>query len=99
MPAASPTSANVMKKIAAASTHFRNGATPRNWFESTVSTSAMSSTGQSPVQNFDQRNARRLTGDVRMIQNAAPSADTEGNTKRTATAESTNAARARFTKA
>src|SRR5262245_34684227 len=99
MPAARPTSAKVMKKTATASTIFRNGATPRNSFDNTVSTSAISSTGQRPVQNFDHRNARRLTGDVRMIQNAAPSAETDGKTKRTATADRTNEARARLTKA
>ncbi len=38
-------------------------------------------------------------GAVRMIQNAGPSAETAGNTKRTATADSTNAAMARLTKA
>ena len=36
---------------------------------------------------------------MRTIQNAAPSAETAGKTKRTATAESTNAAMARFTNA
>ena len=39
------------------------------------------------------------TGDVRTIQKAAPSAETAGKTNRTATADSTNAAMARFTKA
>ena len=61
--------------------------------------SASTSTGTRPVQNFDHRKARMGTGEVRMTQNAGPSAETAGNTKRTATAESTNAAMARFTNA
>ena len=88
-----------MKKMATAPSPRRKGAAPRKWLEATVSPSASTSTGTSPIQNFDHRNARIETGDVRTIQKAAPSADTEGNTKRTATAESTKAAMARFTKA
>src|SRR5262249_44324112 len=99
MPVARPTSAKLMKKIDTAPTARRKGAAPRKWFEATVRASASTSTGTRPIQNFDHRNARMETGDVRTIQNAAPSADTDGNTKRTAIAESTNAAMARFTNA
>src|SRR6185503_16206076 len=99
MPAASPTSANVMQKIAAALITLRNGSVPRNSLDTIVSASASTSVGTSPVQNFDHRKAFMLTGAVRTSQNAAPSADTAGNTKRTATDESTNEAIARFTNA
>ena len=44
-----------------------------------------SSTGNTAVQNFDQRKSCIEIGDVRMIQNADPSAETAGNTKRTPT--------------
>ena len=64
-----------------------------------VRVSASTNTGTRPVQNFDQRKARMGTGEVRTIQNAAPSAETAGNTKRTATADSTKPAMARLTKA
>src|SRR5215510_14569779 len=99
MPAARPTSAKVMNSTAAADCHFRNASTPRNWFETVVRVSASSNIGTRPIQNFDQRNALMLTGALRTTQNAEPSADTAGNTKRTATAESTKAAIARLTKA
>ena len=59
---------------------------------STVSVSVSTSTGTSPVQNFDQRKSPRAIGAVRMIQNAAPSAETAGNTNRTATVAMTKPA-------
>src|SRR5262245_42279698 len=99
MPVARPTRAKLMKKIATAPTARRKGSAPRKWFEATVRAAASTSTGTTPIQNFDHRNARIDTGEGRTTQNAAPSAETEGNTKRTATAESTNAAMARFTNA
>src|SRR6185503_1097776 len=99
MPAARPTSAKVMKKTAVAVTTFRNGATPRKWLDTTVRHSARIMRGTRPVQNFDQRKAFIDTGDVRTTQKAPPSAETAGKMKRTATAERTNPAMARFTKA
>src|SRR5437773_2334591 len=99
MPVASPTSAKLMKKMASAVTIFRKTVVPRKWLEATVRASARSVTGTRAVQNLDHRNERMGTGAVRTIQKAAPSADTEGKTKRTATAESTKAAMARFTNA
>src|SRR3954463_5529486 len=88
-----------MKKIAAAAMILRNGSTPRNWLAAIVSTSVSTSTGSRPVQNFDHRKSRIVTGDVRMIQNAGPSADTAGNTNRTATVAMTNPAIPRLTNA
>ena len=64
-----------------------------------MSASATTRTGTRPVQNFDHRNARVGSGEVRITQNAGPSAETSGKTKRTATADSTKAAMARFTNA
>src|SRR4029078_3627751 len=91
-PAERPTSANVMTMIAPAATTFRNGSTPSNWFAAMVSTSVNNSTGTSAGQNFDHRKSCIEIGDVRMIQNAAPSADTAGKTNRTATVAITNPA-------
>src|ERR1700741_4752507 len=99
MPAARPTSAKLMQKMAAALITFRNGSVPRNSLETIGSASASTRIGTSPVQNLDHRNAFMVTGAVRTSQNAAPSAETAGNTKRTATDESTNEAIARFTNA
>src|SRR5687767_14355704 len=99
MPAARPTSAKLMNTIATAPTTCRKGAAPRRRLDVIVSASDRTSTGTSPVQNFDHRNAFMVTGDERTSQNAAPSAETAGNTNRTATAESTKAAMARFTNA
>ena len=70
-----------MKTIASAVTTFRNGSMPRNSFAATVSTSVSSSTGTNAVQNFDHRKSRSVIGDVRMIQNDDPSADTAGKAK------------------
>ena len=64
-----------------------------------VSPSLNTSTGTRPVQNFDHRKSLNEIGAVRMIQNAAPSADTAGNTNRTATVAITNPAIPRFTNA
>ncbi len=88
-----------MKMMATAAIDFTKGSTPRNSLPTIVSTSVSASTGTRPVQNFDQRKSRSDTGDVRMIQNAAPSAETAGNTKRTATVAITKPAIARFTNA
>src|SRR5262245_36978097 len=99
MPVARPTRAKLMKKTASAVTTFRNSTVPRNWLETMVRASARTTTGTSPVQNFDHRKERIGTGAVRTIQKAGPSADTAGKTKRTATADSTKAARPRLTKA
>ena len=85
-----------MNAIAQAARPRRTGATPSRWFDAIVSASARTRIGTSPVQNFDHRNDESRTGDVRTIQNAGPSADTAGNTKRTATAAVTNAAIARL---
>ncbi len=85
-----------MKMTATAHTTWRKGRAPRYWLETTVRPRASTSTGGRPVQNFDQRKARMDTGDERTIQNAGPSAETAGNTKRTATAESTKPASSRF---
>ena len=96
MPVARPTSATLMKMIAIAVRYFRNGATPRNSFATTVSTSLKIVSGMSPIQNFDHKNCFNEIGDVRMIQNACPSADTAGNTNRTAMVAITKLARPRF---
>src|SRR5213593_2464339 len=88
-----------MKKTAVAVTTFRNGVTPRKWLETMVRHSARIRTGTRPVQNFDHRKAFMETGEVRTTQNAPPSAETAGKMNRTATAERTNPAMARFTKA
>ena len=85
--------------MASAAITFSNGSTPRNSLAAIVSTSVSTSTGTRPVQNFDQRKSRSEIGEVRMIQNAAPSADTAGNTNRTATVAITNPAMPRFTNA
>src|SRR5688500_4787721 len=87
-----------MKTTATAVTIWRKRSTPRNWLPAIVRTSASTSSGSRPVQNFDHRNSRRPIGDVRMIQNAAPSADTAGNTKRTATVAITKPAMPRLRK-
>ncbi len=71
----------------------------RKWFEITVMPRASVRTGTRPSQNFDQRKRRMETGAVRTIQNAGPSTDTAGKTKRTATADMTKAAMARLTNA
>jgi len=71
----------------------------RNWLPTTTRHSVSASTGSSPVQNFDHRKSRSEIGAVRMIQNAAPSADTAGKTNRTATVAITNPAMPRFTNA
>ena len=78
--------------MASAAITFSSGSTPRNSLAAIVSTSVSTSTGTSPVQNFDHRKSRSEIGDVRMIQNAAPSADTAGNTNRTATVAITSPA-------
>src|SRR5262249_12796370 len=98
-PLARPTSAKLIQAIANAAVSFRNGSTPRNSFAATVRSSVSSSTGTSPDQNFDHRKSRSDTGEVRMIQNAAPSADTAGNTNRTATVDITSPAIPMFTNA
>ena len=88
-----------MNTMASAAITFSSGSTPRNSLAVIVRTSVSTSTGTSPVQNFDHRKSRSEIGDVRMIQNAAPSADTAGNTNRTATVAITNPAMPRFTNA
>src|SRR5262245_48913054 len=98
-PTAKPTSAKLMKTIAAAATRARNGSTPRKLLPTTVRISLSTRTGNTPIQNFDHKKSRRDTGDVRTIQNAAPSDDTAGNTKRTATVDMTRPAIARLTNA
>src|SRR5262249_55179307 len=98
-PIASPTIASDMKSTVTAATPRRNGSMPRNWFAATVSPSVSRNTGSRPIQNLDQRKARSDTGAVRMIQNACPSADTAGNTKRAQTVDMTSPAIARFTNA
>ena len=55
--------------------------------------------GGRPIQNFDHRKRRMLSGELRTSQKAGPSAETAGKTKRTATADSTKAAMARLTNA
>src|SRR5688500_160639 len=88
-----------MKTTATAATTFRKGSTPMNSLAAMVRTSVNSTIGTTPVQNFDQRKSRIETGDVRTSQNAAPSADTAGNTNRTATVATTKPAIPRFTSA
>ena len=88
-----------MKTTATAATTFRNGSTPINSLAAIVSISVNRTIGTRPVQNFDQRKSCIEIGDVRISQNAAPSADTAGNTKRTATVATTNPAIPRFTNA
>src|SRR5215470_1473760 len=88
-----------MKTIATAAMTLTNGSTPRNSLPAIVSTSVSTSTGTRPVQNFDHRKSRSDTGDVRMIQNAAPSDDTAGKTNRTATVAMTKPAIPRLTNA
>ncbi len=78
-----------MKTIATADIRFRNGSTPSSSLPATIRLSVSINTGTSPVQNFDHRKSRSEIGAVRMIQNAAPSADTAGNTNRTATVDIT----------
>jgi hypothetical protein len=85
-----------MKTTAAADMRFRNGSTPSRLFPATIRISVNTSTGTSPVQNFDHRKSFSEIGAVRMIQNAAPSAETAGNTKRTVTVDITKPAIARF---
>src|ERR1051325_9320764 len=85
-----------MNTIATGDMRLRNGSTPSSWLPDTISTSVNSSTGTSPVQNFDHKKSFNEIGAVRMIQNAAPSADTAGNTKRTVTVDITKPAIARF---
>src|SRR5205823_7432807 len=85
-----------MNAIATAVSTFRNGSMPRNWLAAIVNPSVSTSTGTRPVQNFDQRKSLNETGAVRIIQNAAPSADTAGNTNRTATVAITNPASPRL---
>jgi hypothetical protein len=99
MPQARPTSARVMKAMPDAPSTRRNGSTPRSRLDAIVSASARIRIGTRPIHSLDQRNDDSLTGEVCTIQNAGPSADTAGNTKRTATAAVTKAAIARFTKA
>src|SRR5438132_1370681 len=98
-PVANPTRPKLMKKIAAGVTTFRNGSTPSDWLAAIVSVSLNSSTGTRPIQNLDQRKSRNEIGALRIIQKAAPSTDTAGNTKRTATVAITNPASPRFRKA
>ena len=74
----------------------RNGSTPRNSLAVIVNPRVNTRIGTRPVKNFDQRKSRSETGDVRMIQNAPPSADTAGNTNRTATVATTNPAQGRI---
>ena len=88
-----------MNTIATAATILMNGSMLISSLAATVRISVSTSTGTSPVQNFDQRKSLSLMGAVRMIQNAAPSTDTAGNTKRAATVAITNPAIPRFTKA
>ena len=88
-----------MKKTATAPRTRRNGSAPRKRLETIVNASASMRIGTRPVQNLDHRKLRIGMGAVRMIQKAGPSADTAGKTKRTATAESTKEAMARFTNA
>ena len=89
-----------MKAIAAALRTLRKGGTPRKWLEATVSASARTRIGHEAGPELRPEEGRTSrTGAVRTIQKAGPSAETAGNTKRTATAEVTKAAMARFTKA
>ena len=85
-----------MNTIAIADTCLRNGSTPSSSLPATIRHSVSTSTGTSPVQNFDHRKSFSEIGAVRMIQNAAPSAETAGNTNRTATVAMTNPAMARL---
>src|SRR5258705_10703774 len=96
---ARPTSAKLISTIDSADTAFSSGSTPRNWFAATVGNSVSTSTGTSPVQNCDHRKSRSEIGEVPIIQNAAPSDETAGNTKRTATVAITNPAIPRFNNA
>ncbi len=64
-----------------------------------MSASASSRIGTKAVQNLDHRTADTRTGAVRTIQKARPSAEIAGKAKRTAIADITKAAMARFTKA
>src|SRR5260370_37989831 len=75
----------------------RNRRKPRSRMDPTASPTAMTRMGTSPVQNLDQRNTRMETGEERTIQKAAPSAETAGETKRTAARHTTKAAMARVT--
>ena len=85
-----------MKATDTAATCFRNGSLPRNSLPTIVRHSVSTSTGTSPVQNFDHRKSLSEIGAVRMIQKAAPSADTAGNTKRTVTVAITKPAMPMF---
>src|SRR6476646_5858311 len=98
-PHASPTSPNVMQRTAIAAVALIDGSTPRNSFAAIVRPSVSTSTGTNPVQNFDHRKSCSEMGDVRTIQNAGPSAETAGNTNRTAMVAITNPAIPRFTNA
>src|SRR5215467_6048683 len=93
------TSAKLMKTTAKAAMTLTDGSTPRNSLPAIVSTSVSASTGTRPVQNFDQRKSLSDTGDVRMIQNAAPSDETAGKTNRTVTVAITKPAMPRLTNA
>jgi hypothetical protein len=98
MPVARPTRARLMKTTPKAATTLRNISEPRNSLATMVRPSERTKMGSKPVQNFDHRKCRIDMGAVRMIQNAAPSAETAGKTKRTATAAITKEARPRLRK-
>src|SRR5918994_1203979 len=91
-----PVSAKLMNVMPRAVTIFKKGATPRNSFATMVSVRLRISSGTSPDQNFDHRKSRYEIGAVLIIQNAAPSDDTAGNTNRAATVAMTNPASPRF---
>ena len=86
-PAASPTSAKLMKTIADRADHLQERIDPEEVVGGDRERLGQHQHRHEPVQNFDQRKSRIETGAVRMIQNAGPSADTAGKTKRTATAD------------
>src|SRR5687767_13208327 len=85
-----------MNTTATADIRFRNGSTPSNSLPAIINPSVRIRIGTRPVQNFDHRKSRKEIGAVLMIQNAAPSADTAGNTKRTVTVDITKLAIARL---
>src|SRR5687768_6820887 len=95
-PVASPVSAKLMNVMPTAVTIFKKGATARNSFATIVSVRLRISSGTSPDQNFDHRKSRYEIGAVLIIQNAAPSDDTAGNTNRAATVAITNPASPRL---
>ena len=89
-----------MKTMATAQSTWRKGRAPRKLVRDDGEALGQDQHGHEPGPELrpEERAAWRPATE-RTIQKAAPSAETAGKTKRTATAESTKAAMARFTKA